>query len=109
MQDWVKRASGLSLRDYVTNIVEPNSWGGFLEVFLIVRIWSGAPEAAEEAPLTVVMLQDDRLGPFKLLSFVGSSAPGSKICYVAWQGAHWVRAKLHPDCVPVVREWMMRS
>ena len=89
MQDWVELASGLPFHDYVTDIVRPESWGGFLEVSLFVRIWSGAPEAVEEAPLTIVMWQDDRLGPFKLLSFVGSSAPGSKICYVAWQGAHW--------------------
>ncbi len=109
VQDRVEFASGMPFRDYVKHIVQPDSWGGFLEVSLIVQIWLGAPEATTEAPLTVVMLEDDRLGPFKLLSFVGSSAPESRICYIAWQVSHWVRARLKPDGVPEVREWMMRS
>ena len=59
----------------------PATWGGFLEVSLIVQMWSPAPEAgggsspvAEEAPLTVLILQDNGAGGFQTLSVFGSSA-----------------------------------
>ena len=93
---------------------QPAAWGGFLEVSLIVQMWSPAPEAgggsspvAEEAPLTVLILQDSGAGGFQTLSFVGSSAPESKIVCIAWQGAHWVRARLRRQAVDQVRRWMM--
>ena len=48
------------------------TWGGFLEVSLIVQMWSRAPEAggasspaAEVAPMTVVILQDNGAGSFQ--------------------------------------------
>ena len=110
VQDWVSLATGMEVGDYVVHMGRPTTWGSFLEVSLIVQMWSRAPEAggaAEEAPLTVVILQDNGAGGFQTLSFVGSSAPESKIVSIAWQGAHWVRARLKPQAVDQVTRWMM--
>jgi hypothetical protein len=116
VQDWVSLATGMDVGDYTEHMRQPTTWGGFLEVSLIVQIWSRAPEAggvsssaAAEAPLTVVILQDTGAGGFPLLSFVGSSAPESKIVCIAWQGAHWVRARLKRAAVDQVRRWMLRT
>ena len=100
----------MEVGDYVAHIGRPTTWGSFLEVSLIVQMWSRAPEAggaAEEAPLTVVILQDNGAGCFQTLSFVGSSAPESKIVCIDWHGAHWVRARLRCQAANQVRRWMM--
>ena len=86
VQDWVSLATGMEVGDYVVHMGRPTTWGSFLEVSLIVQMWSRAPEAggaAEEAPLTVVILQDNGAGGFQTLSFVASSAPESKIVSIA--------------------------
>ncbi len=104
----------MEVGDYLEHMGRPTTWCGFMEVSLIVQMWSRAHEAggasspaAEEAPLTVVILQDNGAGGFQTLSFVGSSAPESKIARIAWQGAYRVRARLGRQAVDQVRRWMM--
>ncbi len=104
VQDWVTLVSGMAVADYVAHLSRPATWGGFLEIALIAQMWSGATGAA----LTVVVLLDAPAG-FQTLSFVGSALPDSKLVLVAWQGAHWVRARLRPEGAASVRRWAAAS
>ena len=105
VQDWVTLVTGASVSDYVETMSRPTTSGGFLEVALICNIAA----AESRAELSVVILLDCGPRGFQTLSSVGSTAPDSRLACIAWQGAHWVRARLHPAGVARVREWLGRG
>ena len=105
VQDWVTLVTGASVSDYVETMSRSTTWGGFLEVALICNIAA----AESRAELSVVILLDCGPRGFQTLSSVGSTAPDSRLACIAWQGAHWVRARLHPAGVARVREWLGRG
>ena len=102
MQDWVTLVTGASVSDCVENMSRSTTWGGFLEVALICNIAA----AESRAELSVVILLDCGPRGFQTLSSVGSTAPDSRLAYLVWQGAHWVRVRLQSAGVARVREWL---
>ncbi len=107
VQEWVAVATNLDLETYVATMSAPlsrESWGGFLEVSLLLHAWK-----QHVAPVELGAVLLERVdGGYKVLTWIGDRNEGSTTIFAVWTGDHWDRARVRAAAFPPLRAWAQR-
>jgi hypothetical protein len=103
IRDWIEASEGKSLEDYCQLMAVargPETWGGFLDVAVLCHAWGRG--------LRCIMLQSLEGGGYQALACAGSrsSDPAVRCIYIAWNGSHWVRARVKQDVAATLSAWI---
>ena len=101
--EWLAIVCGQTVEEYVSamHVVRGReTWGGMIDASFLASAWSrriGQDVAA-------ILLAENADGAMQALAWLGPRTAAETIC-AAWQGNHWVRARLRPAATEVVRAW----
>ena len=111
VQDWIQLSAGCTATEYLARMrptegqrLRRAQWGGFMEVSLICHACSGNG-------VVCVMLQLVGDGRYRVVAVAGDLSVGARVryVYVAWIGAHWLRARMTRRGRQRVEEWQNRE
>ena len=78
------------------------TWGGMIEASFLARAWS--QRIGNEVAVILLAVMED--GARQAMAWLGPRTAAEVVC-CAWQGAHWVRARLRPAATEQVRAWAL--
>ncbi len=107
VQEWVTVTTSMDLETYVATMSAVHgreSWGGFLEVSLLLHAWK-----QHVAPVGLGALLFERVDDgYKAMTWIGDQSEGSKTIFAVWTGSHWDRARVRPAGFAPLRAWAQR-
>ena len=105
VRDWVTLLTGKTIPEYIRTLAhadDSSTWGGFMEASLIVNSWT----RRTGAQLACVLLRKCPDGDAQFFAWVGSREAGITIG-AAWNGFHWVQARMTNAAWVQARAWAL--